>query len=165
MIDIDLEKALRQPGTDLDFSWSGDPGYGELDLAGPLKVAGWLSVNGDGVRVRGTVKGALREPCSRCLREVILAVDADFDEMFMDGPGAEEDVYAYNRETKRISLDQMIYDILSVDIPLQVLCSDECRGLCPKCGHNLNEGTCACVPEDDHESSPNNPFAALKDLF
>lgn len=164
MIDIDLEKALRRPGTRFQFSWTGDPGFENIDLAAPVQVDCTYSVSGSDVRVAGSVRGQLRVPCSRCLEPVLWQTDADFEEVFSASPrdGGE---YAYNRETKRISLDQMIYDILSVDIPLQVLCSDTCRGLCPQCGRNLNEGPCECHPEDDHAISPNNPFAELKDLF
>lgn len=164
MIDIDLEKALRQQGKSFPFTWEGDPGFEQTELAEPLRVECRYSVSDDSVRVAGTLQAKLVLQCSRCLEPVVWDAGADFDELFMAAPG-EEDVYAYNRETKRISLDQMIYDILSVDIPLQVLCSDTCRGLCPQCGRNLNEGPCECIPEDDHAISPNNPFAKLKDLF
>ncbi|MBD5559824.1 MAG: DUF177 domain-containing protein [Clostridia bacterium] len=165
MIDIDVTEALRRPGTQVRFSWQGDPGYPELTLAAPLTVDCVCELADEGVRVRGDLEAQLVLPCTRCLEPVVRDVSGSFDELFMSAPG-DEDVYAYNRETKRISLDQMIYDILSVDIPLQVLCSDTCRGLCPQCGHNLNAGPCECrPPEDDHAVSQNNPFAKLKDLF
>ena len=55
---------------------------------------------------------------------------------------------------------------LIVDLPLQPLCDEDCQGLCPQCGKNLNDGPCGCEPpQDDVEfEEAKNPFAALKDF-
>ncbi|MBS6941064.1 MAG: DUF177 domain-containing protein, partial [Slackia piriformis] len=50
-----------------------------------------------------------------------------------------------------------------VDVPLVPLCADDCKGICPRCGKNLNEGACACVAENEAVGK-NNPFAALKGI-
>ena len=50
-----------------------------------------------------------------------------------------------------------------VDVPLVPLCADDCKGICPQCGKNLNEGACACVAENEAVGK-NNPFAALKGI-
>lgn len=164
MIDIDISQALLHPGTPMPFSWKGSPAFTDPGLAGPVTIAGTICMDGEVLRLSALLETALSLHCDRCLAPVQRPVHETVDEIFMLSP-AEGEAYAYDRETKRISLDQMIYDVLSVDIPLQVLCSDTCEGLCPQCGKNLNEGPCDCSADDDHAISQNNPFAKLKDLF
>ena len=163
MIEIDISPALLHPGEPMPFSWEGTPELPDLPLAASLRIAGSVCAVKDTLEVTGRLETQLKLSCSRCLADTPFPVDEKIDEIFMPPP-AEGEAYAYDRETKRISLDRMICDVLTVDIPLQVLCSDTCRGLCPVCGQNLNEGTCRCGA-DDHASDQNNPFAILKDLF
>ena len=56
----------------------------------------------------------------------------------------------------------LIQAALLVDLPLVPLCVDDCKGLCPRCGANLNEGSCACDSVDE-QPFKENPFAVLKD--
>ncbi len=68
----------------------------------------------------------------------------------------------------------MVYDQICLNLPLKHLCMDDCQGLCPECGINLNKETCDCesnVAESSYEEiekekvNADNPFAALKDLI
>ena len=66
---------------------------------------------------------------------------------------------------KVIDLEPLITAALLLEFPLIPLCDEECKGLCPQCGANLNEGPCGCEPAaDDDDDMPPNPFAALKDF-
>lgn len=164
MISIDISQILLHPDRAMPFSWEGQPDFCDPVVSAPVKAAGELRMQGENVRLTGTLKTELALTCARCLAPVAHPVEKQLDELFM--PSVRDgEAYPYDRETKRLSLDQMIYDILSVDIPLQVLCSETCRGLCPQCGKNLNEGPCACSADTDPAGSPDNPFAILKDLF
>lgn len=162
MIDIDISAALTHPGKTFPFSYEGEPKLSDFQWKTPLKIDAGFGLFDECVRVEGTVDTSLTAQCSRCLTDVTIPVHTDFSEIFMSDPG-DEDVYAFNGETKSISLDQMILDMLSTDLPMQILCSETCKGLCPECGQNLNEGSCDCNVED--KVSPDNPFAKLKDLF
>ena len=51
-----------------------------------------------------------------------------------------------------------------IELPLVALCDEECLGLCPQCGKNLNEGPCDCKPKDEEDDFSQNPFAVLKNL-
>lgn len=87
-------------------------------------------------------------PCSRCLREVVLAVKAEQEEFVPQDPS--------NWEAEDLSpfIEDLVVDVsgigreaLVLALPLKVLCKDECSGLCPACGLDLNEGRCDCETE------------------
>lgn len=69
----------------------------------------------------------------------------------------EDDSYVYEGDT--IDLDRIANEALLLNLPSKLLCREDCRGLCPKCGKNLNEGDCDC--SEDYSDSP---FAKLLNL-
>ena len=77
----------------------------------------------------------------------------------------DEDEFDVLPADKVIDLEPLITAALLLEFPLIPLCDEECKGLCPQCGANLNEGPCGCEPAaDDDDDTPPNPFAALKDF-
>jgi uncharacterized protein len=87
-------------------------------------------------------------PCFRCLREVALAVEAEQEEFVPQDPSEWE------AEDLSPFVDDLVVDVsgiareaLVLALPLKVLCRDECPGLCPRCGLDLNEGRCDCATE------------------
>ena len=77
----------------------------------------------------------------------------------------DEDEFDVLPADKVIDLEPLITAALLLEFPLIPLCDEECKGLCPQCGANLNEGPCGCEPAaDDDDDMPPNPFAALKDF-
>jgi len=87
-------------------------------------------------------------PCSRCLRDVVLAVTAQQEEF------APQDAAQWETEDLSPFVEDLVVDVngiareaLVLALPLKVLCSDECSGLCPRCGFDLNQGRCDCVPD------------------
>ena len=71
-----------------------------------------------------------------------------------------EDPDQYVFEASSIDLTDAIRDALTLELPLRVLCKEDCKGLCPKCGVNLNTGSCSC-PKGTGKP---NPFEALKSI-
>lgn len=87
-------------------------------------------------------------PCSRCLRDVVLAVSAEQEEFVPQDPSEWE------AEDLSPFIENLVVDVsgiggeaLILALPVKVLCSDECSGLCPGCGLDLNEGRCDCATE------------------
>lgn len=165
MIDIDISDALRHPGREYDYAFEGGPEFEGVRLGGPLTVHAQYALESDALRVKGKIRTWIEASCSRCLKDMQFEVDERFNEVFVERAG-DQDTYTFSREAKRVSLDQMVRDMLLTVLPMQLLCSEDCKGLCPKCGANLNEGPCGCGDGGDARNmDENNPFAKLKDLF
>ena len=100
--------------------------------------------------------------CRRCLRAVSVAVKAEIHALFTKDHDALEDPDSYPlaREATEIDLRPAVREELLLAVPQWgVLCQDDCRGLCPRCGRDLNAGPCGCAPAVDHRWQE---LAALK---
>jgi uncharacterized protein len=100
----------------------------------------WVS---DGLLATGTVSGAWTAPCRRCLRPVEGRLAVDFQELFEAHPPDGE---TYRLDHDRIDLEPLAREALTLDLPLAPLCAEDCRGLCPTCGADLNQAVCDCPP-------------------
>ena len=116
-----------------------------------VKVRLKLLKTGEKVTVRGDVTFALVLECSRCLMEFRQEFTEDLDVLFLPGFSdtkekelSEDEVKTLFYGSKGVDLLPVIHDTILLSIPMKPLCSEECKGLCHKCGKNLNEGTCRC---------------------
>lgn len=91
----------------------------------------------EGVLVSGGADVSLHGVCSRCLNEFDLDDTFDFQELFFY-PGREADEDAYWVEEESVDLEGVLRDAVVLELPFTPLCRDDCSGLCPECGANLN---------------------------
>lgn len=141
------------------------------DFAEPLSWQVDITNTGDALLVTGTVEGEAKTACARCLDAFGFSVTGDvegyylLDETKAAPEDMDDDEFEVLPSDNIIDLEPLITAALLLEFPLIPLCDDECRGLCPQCGANLNEGPCGCEPvPDDGDDTPPNPFAALKDF-
>jgi uncharacterized protein len=123
----------------------------ELGLAGPVGVAGRLQETGPGEYFwRGRVRGEVRGGCRRCLTEVAQPLDVELNLLFSEDPEAQDDpsVYPLPPAAAAIELGEAIREELALAVPAYLLCREECAGLCPRCGADLNAGACQCAPAE-----------------
>ncbi|WP_223066730.1 YceD family protein [Paenibacillus caui] len=140
---------------------------GRKDITGisPLTADLQAFSAGEGmVDVKGALTAELNVACSRCLTPVNRKIDIDFEERFVHGqePEEEEDIDDDVNYVSDESVDLVPYleESLMLNLPLAVVCKDDCKGLCPVCGVNRNEQDCSC---DTAVVDPR--LAALKDFF
>ena len=111
--------------------------------------------HGDAYHVEGQTAGSFTTSCHKCLEAVTFEVNPSFKLLIQRGgerwdDEETEDEYLYVPEGEtEVSIEQQIYENVIVNIPIRIVCSEECRGLCPTCGANLNNSTCACKPAVD----------------
>ncbi|MFZ5827999.1 MAG: YceD family protein [Bacillota bacterium] len=127
---------------------------------------------GDRLLVKVDLSGEASLVCGRCLGEFTEPLDVFFEEEFIEaghGEGrAEEDEEEESGRTvsfytgDEIDLTDPLRENILLELPIKPLCDADCKGLCPTCGTNLNEGDCAC--EGDREAVDPR-LAALKDLL
>ena len=121
----------------------------ELGLAGPVSVNGQLQAAGEGTYLwRGSVHTVVRGECRRCLTEVLDEVDIRVNAaVFSTDPDAADDPEFYPLPERPIHVDvaEAVREELALAIKTELLlCREDCAGLCPRCGADLNAGPCAC---------------------
>ncbi len=120
----------------------------QAELAGPLSLKINLHHSGRGLlRASGSYKVLLTVYCSRCLKSSRSQINGEIKGVFVPagyGKEIEYDAgeYRVEYEEETISLWSLVSQDLLVKIPMQPLCREDCKGLCPECGQNLNEKDC-----------------------
>lgn len=118
-----------------------------LEFDAPVQVAGRLSRAGDDAflwqaRLRGNAHGT----CRRCLTEVGVPFELGLDVVFSSDPEVMEDpaVYPLAEPVLQVDLRPAVREEIALAVTAFPLCREDCAGLCPRCGADLNAGPCAC---------------------
>lgn len=134
-----------------------------LEPETPLGVRLEAQPVGEDVLVRGRFQGRFGLDCRRCLTRVHLAVDEEVSLLFRPGLERSEaegqDVYTFGVRAHELDLSGALREQIMLAVPEFAVCREACRGLCPRCGVNLNEETCRCEPAE-----PDERWAALRKL-
>jgi uncharacterized protein len=96
----------------------------------------------NGLRLLCSFKAETKATCVRCLEEFSLPVKTDFDEIFTFPYHPLSENEAVIPENGFLELEETIGDFLLLEIPINPICRDDCRGLCKDCGQNLNQSAC-----------------------
>ncbi len=113
-------------------------------------------------RIEGTLKLKFSAVCDRCLTEVPVEMELSFQRQ-VTSPEREEDEDADDKsfmEGYQLNVERFVYNEIIGNWPAKILCREDCRGLCPKCGQNLNMGDCGC---DTFVPDPR--MAVIQDIF
>ncbi|MDR1778137.1 MAG: YceD family protein [Desulfovibrio sp.] len=112
-----------------------------------------------GCLVRGRLTGEVVLPCKRCAEDARVSISADFEEFEPLGSGslAEESRIFLEDGQPVLDLDALCWEEFLLALPESPLCRPDCKGVCPGCGTNLNEGRCACA-----EPAPDPRLAVLR---
>lgn len=132
----------------------------------PVHVQATVTHSGSRYVVRGEARAMTRAVCDRCLEEVELPIVAAFEEAYRrrtDRPERMDDEWTpYDGESEpedegdeetlfegdSFELDGVVRQHLLLAFPPKVLCREDCRGMCPACGQNRNDGPCECRTDD-----------------
>ncbi len=119
----------------------------DLVYSKPLSLDGTLEKSHDTLRFQGVLTSDIERICGRCLKKLPGSLRKLFD-LFYEIHGKEV-----------IETTDDLRELLILDHPLSYLCQENCRGLCPQCGTNLNESKCTCKIDNDQ------PLSHLKDIW
>ena len=114
------------------------------------------------ITVRGKIWFSVESPCARCLKNVDLILAPEVKLTLLPervSHEGDEDVDYETYGGDEINLGSYLREIIAMSLPLKVLCREECKGLCPHCGANLNFEACSCK-----EDWVDPRFAALRNL-
>lgn len=173
-----LDERLANPGDTLP--WAGhldETGYTlgqDFTLPGGIDFDIALTNAGEGILASGILRAHVKGTCDRCLEDAEFDVSAEVDEYYLfEEPehveGEDDDVeFSLVSEDHTIDLSDAFLSALVMETPFVVLCREDCKGLCPVCGANLNEGDCGHAAElearREAERLESSPFSALAGL-
>ena len=154
MLRIDLRDLDRGPvetNTDLPPD---DAAFADLGLSldGPLEVRGRMQETGAHEYFwRARLSGKTVGQCRRCLADLRIPLEAEVNLMFSGDPDAEDDpsVHPLPPRATHIDLLQAVREEVALAVPGFPLCREDCAGLCPRCGADLNAGRCGCTGPDN----------------
>ena len=152
---IELDKLEKTGGS---FSHLYEPEELVLDeehvrLTNPPAVSARINRSGREVRLRGKISARAEVDCDRCLKTVAIRVEAEFDVTYVPAEDytsseaaelREEDLSLSVFDGEAIDVDELVREQLLLALPARALCSEECKGLCPKCGSDRNLTACGC---------------------
>jgi len=153
MLSFDI-RSLSNHAVNVDDTLSADdPVWQEGDPkpSAPLHVKGRLSAAGPGQYYwHGTIEGDVSMECRRCLGDATAHVSEDahiiFAEAGTEGVEDDPDVYLLDARATELDLRPALREQWLLNVPGYVLCREDCKGLCPTCGAELNLGPCNCAP-------------------
>lgn len=128
-LDIDLSDSLT-------ISYNCEDSICNVTLKGSV-----TKVNEDYV-VEADVNAVLNLNCDLCLSAFETQLDFKLNEVYSSSPDLEKEFWELSDKT--IDLKPAVEAAIILNIPMRNVCSEDCKGLCPKCGHNLNKGDCGC---------------------
>jgi len=142
-----------------------------LTFRSPLTLTLDFALSGGKVVLNGSFTGRIELACVRCLREFQISLATRFRYILWplnkEGHEAEkelqqDDIEVMNYEGDHIDLRGLVREQIYLNLPQYPHCSENCRGLCPDCGANLNEQSCSCACSGNKEKG--SPFSVLKKL-
>jgi uncharacterized protein len=127
----------------------------DFALRGPARFTGTLSRRGERFQLTGRVQASLELPCGRCLEPFVCPVDTAVDLSYVPDRSAtagqedevelqDEDLTTAYYHDHVLELGEMVREQFYLALPMQPLCREDCRGLCPQCGTNRNTDPCDC---------------------
>lgn len=146
----------------------GEPGLtgGDARLIGGAELNLRATRAVEKVELVGAVTAIVGFECDRCLKPLSISVDQSFDLLYVPPLGTQDerelgadDLSTGFYQGDSIDADDLVREQIELALPMARLCSEECRGLCPQCGANLNESECNC--END---SVDSRWSALKEI-
>jgi len=162
---VNVSDIVKAEGAGIDVNFCDDlPELREFDTSvefrPSFKFTGRIVNLGGLLKLSGELHFEFSANCLRCLQKVETAVDIEVEESFVrDLISEESDAYTF--EGNAVDIDKPLMDNIILAIPMAVICSEDCKGLCRKCGTNLNLKNCNC----DESQIVDPRMEILKDYF
>ena len=162
---LGLSKIIDCPGASVSFSASvdlSDLQYGEsFPVTEPVEASGMVRNTAGVLVMNGSIHTTIHGVCDRCASDFDAYVEFPIDVVLVTELSNEEneDEWVFPLEGDSADLEDIIRTVFVLNLDSKLLCKPDCKGLCCRCGKNLNDGPCSCQKELDPR------FAALKQLL
>ena len=162
---LGLSKIIDCPGASVDFSVSvdlRDLQYGtSFPVSEPVAASGTVRNTAGVLVMTGNISTTIHGVCDRCANDFDRDVEIPIDVVLVAELSNEEneDEWVFPLEGDSADLEEIVRTVFVLNMDSKLLCKDDCKGLCCRCGKNLNDGPCGCQKELDPR------FAALRQLL
>ena len=162
---LGLSKIIDSPGASVPFSTSVDLSdlcYGiSYPVTEPVVAEGVIRNTAGVLMMTGSIETTIHGTCDRCASDFDREINFPIDVVLVTELSNEEneDEWVFPLEGDSADLDDIVRTVFVLNLDSKLLCDEDCKGLCHRCGKNLNGGPCSCQKELDPR------FAALKQLL
>ena len=162
---LGLSNIIGCPGESIDFSVSvdlSDLRYGtSYPVSEPVVAEGTVRNTAGVLVMTGWVRTCLHGVCDRCASDFTREVEIPINVVLVEELSNEdsEDEWVFPLEGDCADLEEIVRTVLVLNMDSKLLCKPDCKGICCRCGKNLNDGPCECRKEPDPR------FAALRQLL
>ena len=162
---LELKEIIHCPGASISFSDRvdlSDLQFGtSYPVSEPVCASGTVRNTAGVLVMKGEITTCLHGVCDRCAADFTQNVAIPMDVVLVEELSNEdsEDEWVFPLEADTADLDEIVRTVFVLNLDSKLLCKPDCRGLCCRCGKNLNEGPCGCQKELDPR------FAALRQLL
>ncbi len=145
---IELESVFNTEGMKVPFDY--ELSLSAIDVSGytpitePARVQGAVENKAGIVSLTASVGLVYRAPCDRCAKDVERKFNYNLEHTLVVALESGENDAFLEVPNMRLDLDALVEEDVNLALPTKYLCNDECKGLCPQCGNNLNESQCDC---------------------
>ena len=145
---LDLKRIAVTDGETIPFSYDADltkeEMNGEYPFRTPVHVEGEVRNHLGVLNLHATVRALYQTQCARCLAPVNVDLNVPCDMILYAEVQDDERDDIYQLEGDSVELDDIVIPALLLEVHMTYLCKPDCKGLCPTCGKNRNEGPCGC---------------------
>lgn len=152
-MELDLKEIFAGGRLEIGFDYTMDlsryeTSAGEYPFRLPVSVKGGVTNRAGVVSIGAEASFSYYTRCDRCLKEICLQVSVPIRNMLVRSVSGEpaDDMIVCPDET--LDVDELAVTNIILSLPMKHLCRNDCRGLCPVCGKDLNEGDCGCAREE-----------------
>lgn len=142
---LDLRELIAGTVSNVPFAFEGSSdGYSDDILQGTVRANGLIENHAGFIFLKGEIvlQGTFR--CARCCKEFPQEIRFPMDYKIAESLANEDEEEFLLLEDGQLDLEETIRSQLYTEMPYRFLCKSDCKGLCPKCGKDLNEETCSC---------------------
>ena len=150
---LDLRHIIHIPGARQDFSYELDltevTSFGERPFQRPVQISGQVRNMAGALELTGRARTVLDTQCDRCLKSLELDMEVPVETLLAEeiSDGQSDEIVLL--ENGQVDLDEVFTTACVLSLEVKHLCKEDCKGLCPTCGADLNKGPCGCKKELD----------------
>lgn len=150
---LDLRDVIRTHGASRDFAYELDLSqvrlFGEAPFGKPIQISGMVRNMAGALQLEGKAESVLECRCDRCLKPITVELDLPVVTLLAEELEDEESDEIVLLTDGAVDLDEVFSTACILWLDGKHLCGEDCKGLCPTCGKDLNQGPCGCGKELD----------------